>query len=456
MIKVHWILFHILPILGFFLAVMLLVHQNRAQRSPSGTLAWLLAILLVPYLGVPAYMIFGGRKIRRMIQNKASLRLEPDVTGDRLITQGIGCIFPLRGENRVSLLATGEKACAALIDLIDHAEKTIDVATFILGNDATGAAILAALTRRAGQGVRVRLLLDALGSYRVSRRMLAPFLASGGQRAFFMPMMHLPFRGRANLRNHRKIIIIDNATALLGGMNIAREYMGTTVDKLRWHDLSLIVKGPVLADLHHVFCSDWQFAAKQETPKEDSHDLAGAGAATALQVVPSGPDVAGDPLYDDILTALFKAKRRVWIATPYFIPDEMLFKAICIAARRGIDVRIVVPQVSNHRLADLVRRSYLRQMQDSGVIICNFTPGMMHGKVIIVDDSLGVVGSMNMDMRSFFLNYEVALFIYDESVVKELDRWVENLMVQSSKGIKKSNVVVEFVEGVARLLAPLL
>jgi cardiolipin synthase A/B len=456
MIKVNWILFHILPILGFFLAVTLLVHQNRAQRSPSGTLAWLLAILLVPYIGVPAYLIFGGRKIKRMEQNKASLGLETNVVGDRLITQGVGCIFPLRGANEVSLLATGEKACAALIDLIDHAEKTIDIATFILGNDATGAAILAALTRRAGQGVRVRLLLDALGSYRVSKKMLVPFLASGGQRAFFMPMMHLPFRGRANLRNHRKIIIIDNATALLGGMNIAREYMGTTVDKLRWHDLSLIVKGPVLTDLHHVFSSDWQFAAKQETAGDDVNDRAVAGAATALQVVPSGPDVAGDPLYDDILTALFKAQRRVWIATPYFIPDEMLFKAICIAARRGIDVRIVVPRVSNHRLADLVRRSYLRQMQDSGVTICNFTPGMMHGKVIIVDDSLGVVGSMNMDMRSFFLNYEVALFIYDEHVVKDLDSWVANLMVQSTKGIKKSNVIVEFIEGVARLLAPLL
>ena len=456
MIKVHWILFHILPILGFFLAVTLLVHQNRTQRSPSSTLAWLLAILLVPYVGVPAYMLFGGRKIKRMIKNKARLVLETDDIGERLVTQGVGCIFPLRGGNTISLLGTGEKACAAIIDLIENAQKTIDIATFILGNDETGVAILAALTRRAGQGVRVRLLLDALGSFRVSKKMLAPFLAKGGQRAFFMPMMHLPFRGRANLRNHRKIIIIDNATAMLGGMNIAREYMGTTVDKLRWHDLSLIVKGPVLADLHHVFCSDWQFAAKQDTAREDVPGRAGAGATTELQLVPSGPDVAGDPLYDGIITALFKARHRVWIATPYFIPDEMLLKAICIAAKRGIDVRIVVPRKSNHRLADLVRRSYLRQIQESGAIICNFTPGMMHGKVTIVDDTLGVVGSMNMDMRSFFLNYEIALFMYDGSVVRELDCWVTDLMSQSVQGIKKANVVVEFFEGVARLLAPLL
>ena len=146
----------------------------------------------------------------------------------------------------------------------------------------------------------------------------------------------------------------------------------------------------------------------------------------------------------------------MWIVTPYFIPDEMLLKAMCITARRGIDVRVVVPRVSNHPLADLVRRSYLRQIQDSGATVCNFTPGMLHGKVILVDDALGIVGSMNMDMRSFFLNYEIALFIYDESEVKELDSWVTDTMRQSVPGIKKANIAIQFFEGAARLLAPLL
>ena len=456
MFKVHWIVFHILPILGFFLAVTLLVHQNRTQRSPSSTAAWLLAILLIPYLGVPAYLLFGGRKARRMTRTKPGLAVETKDTVERLVTQGVGSIFPVRCGNGVSLLPTGEKACAALFDLVEHAEKNIDIATFILGNDETGISVLAALTRRAKQGVHVRLLLDAIGSIRVSGKMLAPLLASGGQCAFFMPMMHLPFRGRANLRNHRKIVIVDNGTAMLGGMNIAREYMGTGGETRRWHDLSLIVKGPVVADLHQVFCSDWRFAAKQETAAENGPAPAGSGATIALQLVPSGPDVAGDPLYESILTALFKAENRVWIVTPYFVPDELLLKAMCIAAKRGVDVRIVVPRVSNHPLADLVRRSYLRQVQDSGATVFNFTPGMLHGKVILVDNSLGIVGSMNMDIRSFFLNYEVALFVYDESVVKELGNWAGDLMSQSVTGIRKANVFVEFLEGAARLLAPLL
>jgi cardiolipin synthase len=455
---VDLIFLHILPVLGFLLAVTLLVHQNREPRSPSSTTAWLLAIILVPYLGVPAYILFGGRKLKRMAKYKATLSMKTKDTGERLNSNGVGSIFPKRSGNEISLLATGEKACATLIDLIDRAQYSIDITTFIFGHDETGATVLAALTRRAGEGVRVRLMMDALGSFRVSKKMLAPLLANGGHYAFFMPMLHLPIRGRANLRNHRKIIIVDNATAILGGMNIAREYMGTTADTRRWHDLSLMIKGPVLADLHHIFCSDWQFAAKKETPKEDTpiQDCPDADATTALQLVPSGPDVAGDPLYESIITALFKAQHRVWIVTPYFIPDEMLVKAICIAAQRGIDVRIVVPRVSNHRLADLVRRNYLRQVQGSGATIWNFTPGMLHGKIILVDSALGIVGSMNMDIRSFFLNYEVALFIYNKTVVQELDSWVRDLMNQSVQGIKKAHVLVEFIEGVARLLAPLL
>jgi cardiolipin synthase len=368
----------------------------------------------------------------------------------------VGSIFPPRSGNEITLLATGKKACEALVDLIEHARKSIDISTYILGNDETGAAVLAALTRKAGQGVYVRLLLDALGSFRVSKRTLAPFLAAGGHYAFFMPMMHMPFRGRANLRNHRKIMIADGVAAIIGGMNIARDYMGMTASTQRWHDLSFLVKGPVLGDLHHVFHSDWQFAAKRKTAHEDFLVPALAGATATLELVPSGPDVAGDPLYESVVTALFKARDRLWIVTPYFIPDEMLLKAICIAAKRGVDVRIVVPRVSNHPLADLVRRSYLREAQESGVKICNFTPGMMHAKAILVDGALGIVGSMNMDMRSFFLNYEVALFISNENMVQELDRWVTDILGQCIPGIKKANIAVEFFEGVARLLAPLL
>jgi len=391
-----------------------------------------------------------------MIKHKADLAVGIKDCAERSIDLDLGNIFPLRPGNDIVLLSTGEQAYTALLKLINEAEKNIEVATFILGDDETGAAILEVLTRQAAAGLRVRLLLDALGSFRISEKKLAAFLANGGEYAFFMPMRHLPFRGRANLRNHRKIVIVDNQTAIVGGMNIAHEYMGKTNDSHRWQDLSLIVKGPVLADLIQVFRSDWQFAAQQSLPESDLPVLVETGDRTPVQLMPSGPDIVGDPLYESIITAFFKARRRVWIVTPYFIPDEMMLKALGITARRGIDVRIVVPRVSNHRLADLVRRSYLRQLQESGAKVYNYTPGMVHAKVILIDDELSILGSMNMDSRSFFLNYEIVLFLYNENLVRELEVWILDLISHSFTGVKNVNLFISFWEEVARLMAPLL
>jgi cardiolipin synthase A/B len=455
-IKIEWVLYHLLPFFGFLLAVTLLVHQRRERRSPASTIAWFLGIVLVPYIGVPAYLLFGGRKIKRMIRSKDSLAPGKNAPPAAVGQNESGGILPLRPGNDYTILGTGEQAYSALIDHIESAGKSIDIATYVFTNDSTGSFILDALTRKAVSGVRVRLLLDAVGSFKISDAILGRFLAAGGKRAVFMPMMHLPFRGRANLRNHRKVAIFDATTAIFGGMNIAREYMGADTDAKRWYDLSIIVRGPVIADLAEIFQSDWQFAAKQDNAIGfEPFSTAPAGAST-MQVVPSGPDVDGDPIHDGILSVLFAARERVWIVTPYFIPDEMTLKAICIAARRGVDVRILVPQVSNHLLADIVRRGYLREVQSSGATIHNFTPGMLHGKIILVDSSLVIAGSMNMDMRSFFLNYETAVFMYDEKIVSELEQWIRDRMSQSVTGIDKSNDFAEFLEGAARLLSPLL
>lgn len=156
------------------------------------------------------------------------------------------------------------------------------------------------------------------------------------------------------------------------------------------------------------------------------------------------------------MTSLFSAQQRIWIVTPYFIPDDVLVKALCIAARRHVDVRIVIPLVSNHRIADIIRQSYVRQIQEAGAKIFQLTPGMMHGKVILIDDSLGIIGSMNMDMRSFFLDYEIALFIDSKQTIPLLDRWVRDVMAHCTIGVGKVSGIVEFFEGIGRLFAPLL
>ena len=463
MTNAFWILAQILPILGFVLALVLLVHLVREQGPPPTTIAWVLAICLVPYVGVPLYIMLGGRKARRMSKRKGDLLITATQTSSAQ-AEGAedescypGASFPLRDGNQATLLPTGVDAFRCLIESIDRAQQSIYVTTYTLGRDETGKAILRALARKSAEGIEVCLLADALGSRKTQGDFFSEFEAAGGKSAFFMPMIHLPFRGRANLRNHRKIVLIDRAIGIVGGMNLAQEYLGAESTPQQWHDLSLMVKGPVVSDLYRVFESDWEFAAGGTLmPREGKPVPVEGDDPLSLQVVPSGPDVAGDLLYDKVLSLLFTAQKRIWIVTPYFVPDEMLVKALCLAARRKVDVRIVLPKVSNHRLADLVRLGYLRQIQAAGAKVMLFAPGMLHAKLIIVDDSPGIIGSINMDMRSFFLNYEIALFVYTERMVRELDAWARETMAQCETGVREAGVVLEFAEGMVRLLAPLL
>jgi cardiolipin synthase len=284
-----------------------------------------------------------------------------------------------------------------------------------------------------------------------------PLLEAGGRAAFFMPMIHWPFRGRANLRNHRKMIICDNQTAIIGGMNIASEYMGPKESVVRWQDLSLLVQGPVIDHITDIFKSDWKFASKatlgyhsttRQTQKQEPNGV--------TQLVASGPDVRNDSFRNAILTAIFRANRRIWVVTPYFVPDDLVLEALCIAVRRGIDVSIITPKKSNHRLADLVREGYLTRVQEVGAGIWFYEPRMLHAKAILVDDTVAIIGSANMDMRSLLLNYEIALCLFDSDAIRELETWIQELMADCSFRKKRQRSSFGFIEGVGRLFAPLL
>jgi len=206
---------------------------------------------------------------------------------------------------------------------------------------------------------------------------LAPLIAAGAKVAFFMPMLHLPFRGRTNLRNHRKIVVVDGRHALTGGMNLAEDYMGPTPDPKRWRDFSLVISGPAVTDLVDLFHSDWKFATGEDIRKEDGLPFHIEPKGSIAQVVASGPDVSGDPLYESLVSVAFAAQWRIWVVTPYFVPDETLVRALELAARRGVDVRVVVPARSNHLMADLARVSYLRQVQKAGGEVLMYEPGMV-------------------------------------------------------------------------------
>ncbi len=463
MVVIEFIYIQLLPTLGFVLALVLLAHILRQRRSPTSTLAWLMAVVFIPYIGVPLYIFFGGRKMTRQAASKQMLSpTAPVLSADTGLEHQLASLvyrggFPPTRRNRARLLLTGEEAYHETLQLIDKAEHAVQVATYVLGRDATGQAIVNALARKARQGVRVFLLLDALGSVKVDRRFLAPLHQAGGRTAFFMPMLRLPLRGRANLRNHRKMVIVDGRAAIVGGMNMAVEYMGPEARPDRWQDICVRLTGPAAGQAFEIFRSDWQFAAGEDLGSEKPHGGRTDGTATtALQFMASGPDVENDALREAFMISLFRAHERVWIVTPYFVPDDLLLESLCMAARRGIDLRLIVPRRSNHRLADLAREGYLSQLQQAGARVLLYRPGMLHAKAVLIDDTVAVAGSANMDMRSLLLNYEVGLCIYDQSIIGQIHDWMQGLMQGCRLREAHKHAALLLVEDMARLFAPLL
>ncbi len=459
-----WFYSELLTRLGFLLALVLLAGLLRQRRSPSSTIAWLLAILLLPYVGVPLYIMFGGRKVRRLARLKQPIYqasttrtgIDPDGAVGRLLAS-YGVPPPSTG-NCLELVSSGEEAYRRVVDLVNRARSTIHITTYILGRDKGSRALVECLRRKAAEGVAVRVLIDSLGSWRIGRRFLASLVAAGGQVASFMPVLNL-FRGRANLRNHRKLVIVDGRSALTGGMNLAWPYIGPAGSTGLWRDLSVVVEGPAVSDLEALFASDWKFATGSDPAAGAPRVLEACATgfdSTAVQVVASGPDVSGDPLYESLLALIFSAQTRIWIVTPYYVPDEMLARALALAARRGVDVRLIIPARSNHLSADLARASYLRDLHTAGGRVLLYTPVMLHAKAVLFDDRLAVIGSANMDMRSLFLNFEVALFVHSPHEVDEVATWAEGLMADSKLEMPVPGWARELAENVVRLLSPLL
>ena len=462
---IRYILTNIALIAGFLLVVVAVAHMLRQHRSPAGTAAWLLIIILLPYVGVPLYFLFGGRKSRRIARSKADIQL-PDSTiiplSEANLIDRLLRTYNIPGAttgNRVSLCDTGEEAYDRLVQLIEQAHSSIHLLMFILAEDKVGEDIVNRLARRAADGLCVRVLLDGLGSMHTKQRFLKPIVEAGGKTDFFIPVIiHRPLHGRANLRNHRKMLITDEQYVMAGGTNIAEEYIGPTPRPGRWHDLSFVLEGPAVKHYASIFASDWEFATGESfsLPSDGAASPPGSNGSSVVQVVPSGPDVPGDPMYDAILTAAFSARERLWIITPYFIPDESLLQALILAAHRGIDLRILVPEKSNHRMADVVRGTYLRDVQKAGGTIFLYTGSMVHAKSMLMDDKLAMIGSANMDMRSLFLNYEVAMFAYSAKDIATTERWIEKLLAGSQTGVAGVSGVRDVCEGVVRMMAPLL
>jgi cardiolipin synthase A/B len=441
-----------MDLLVFWFAASVLRH-----RRPTGSaFAWLLAIILIPYLGIPAYLMFGGRKFQLQAKSKSDIPVPADSGNhDPFNVPGIAGghgLGRLECADHIDWLDDGVHAFETFLAEIINAKKSIRITTYVLQDDATGLALVEALTRRAREGVEVRLLLDDFLHFEAPRNALARLKAAGGHIAGFMPLIHVPFRGQANLRNHRKIAIFDGERAIVGGMNLADRYMGPRPDPSRWRDLSVLISGQGVATLDGIFRADWEFASKEILASASPPCPAGQ---VPICIVPSGPDSASDPIYDAMLTLIFRAERRFWVATPYFVPDEPLARALSVAARRGVDVMVIVPNRSNHALADLVGGPYLRDLAEAGVRVRR-VPRMMHAKAVLMDDSVAAVGSANFDMRSLFLDYEVSVFLTGQPEIQRMTKWFDQTVSDAAEGPPEAGRIRRIIETGARLFAPLI
>lgn len=429
----HLLTLHVLFVVLGLTAYVISTRSLQLRRHPSAAIAWVVALVLLPYTALPLYLIFGIRKIKVHPEPVKPSVIPSSISADTLTarTQQLANIMnlpPASTYYQMNLHQDGEQALAALYNMIEKAQHSIDICTFILARDELGEDIVQRISQRVRDGIRVRVLVDGVGIYLGGRHNLKALSAAGIEVALFVPPLYSPLRGRTNLRNHRKLLIADQTWMWTGGRNLAAEYfIGEPLQSPRtppWLDLSLDLQGPLAQQVHAQFEQDWYFAEHGALPTQT---IAPAALTTGVQngqLIACGPDQRDDTFYTLLISGFFTARQRIQAVSPYFVPNSSLLMSLSLAARRGVTVDLVLPARSNHHLADIARHRSLRELTAAGARIW-MQPRMNHAKAVVIDDELAFVGTANLDERSLFLNYELMLAIYDQADVSSIAHWIE-------------------------------
>lgn len=436
------------------------------KREPVATLSWIMSLALMPLLGLLIYHLFGPQRIRRTRLKRLAARarlglLVPGIGSGaednqlaRLAQGSSG--FPPSTSQRVQLLVDGVATFDALLDAISKADHHVHIEYYIFDPDVTGTRIRDALIERANVGVKVRLLLDALGSGAASHRFLEPLRAAGAEVAFFHRFrLRRLWSPRLNLRNHRKVVVIDGCVGFTGGINIS-DTENEALKADAFHDLHLRMEGEAVRWLQLAFAEDWAYASGQ-APGEATLWPALTAGPIQTQVLPAGPDSPWEPIHRVMLAALYRGRRRVWLATPYFVPGEAARMALTSAALRGLDVRLLVPAHTDSRLVSAAARSYFDELITAGVRVFEY-PRMLHSKALLVDSKTSLLGSSNFDNRSFRLNFELCVLFEDPGLAAELEAILARDLAGAQEVLAPRHLKFwpRLGEALARLLSPLL
>ena len=481
-------------------------HAIMNTRTSQGAVAWAVSLVAVPYLTFIPYLFLGRSKFAgyvdaRRQHNHAMREYMPDYmsnkgdepkgdqTGERtrsgarqpglhgspahhaasdkasehLGNHTIRALTELSGMsfmpgNNVRLLINGEAAFAAIFDAIDQARSYVIVQFFIVRDDALGRALLNKLVARTAQGVRVYFLYDSIGSFDLSHRYIKDLREGGVKVHAFATHRRFVNRFQINFRNHRKIVVVDGERAFVGGLNVGVEYLGKKPPLAPWRDTHIDIQGPAVAQVQYVFVEDWHWATQRmpdvSSPQRDS------GADMHCQVVGSGPADKQETCSLFFVEAINAARRRIWITTPYLVPDEAVFAALRLAVMRGVDVRILIPVRRDHLVVFEASKLYAYDAVRAGIQVFRYQPGFVHQKVVLIDDSAAAIGSANLDNRSFRLNFEIMVLTVDRGFAAEVEAMLKDDFAQSRQVERAeythSPAWRRVAMHVARLFAPIL
>ncbi|MGQ0637220.1 MAG: cardiolipin synthase [Planctomycetaceae bacterium] len=426
---------------GYLLTLLLVpIVLLQKRRQPVGTLAWIMAIVILPFFGSLLYLMFGiNRVARRAALKQASRRqidrLLPAMTQYQMLP---GETFDLQNQRLVRLAdrVTNSRPCVGnvveivpdtqhtmefLEEAIGAARKSIHLEYYIWQPDKTGTRLRDLLIRKAGEGVQVRFLFDGVGSLLLGRRFLQPMRDAGIEVASALPGASLRERWSINLRNHRKITVVDGQVGFTGGMNIGDEYLGRVTRLGPWRDTHLRLRGPVVLQLQQVFAEDWFFATGHPLTGDEWYPPPEETGDQTAQVVAGGPDGETEALHALFFAAINEARERLTLATSYFIPTPALVAALESAAYRGVRVRVLVPAISDHRWMVIAGRGFYESLLESGVEIFEYHRGILHCKTLSIDGLWSFIGSPNFDSRSLLLNFEAGVVIYGSRAASQVE-----------------------------------
>lgn len=455
------------------------IHAVFTVRTAQGAIAWAMSLLFIPYLTLIPYLVFGRStfdayiKARRQANEEmrkaiADLNWRPWVE-EALAARASKAYASLRAmpklgrmpclaNNQVRLLINGEATFTAIFEAIRNARQAVLIQFFIIHDDQLGRRLQALLKEKAAEGVAIYVLYDRIGSHSLPHSYVQPLRDAGVQVKAFATRSGWLNRFQVNFRNHRKIIVVDGLLGFVGGHNVGDEYMGGKPPLAPWRDTHIAVAGPVVACMQESFAEDWFWAARELPPLILPDNFPDTG--VLCQLLASGPADSFETCSLFFVEAIHSAKQRIWITTPYFIPDEAVFAALRLAVLRGVDVRILLPSRPDHRIVYAASSLFAFEAVRAGVRVFRYEPGFLHQKVVLVDSEISAIGSANLDNRSFRLNFEVMLLTVDSLFAAEVETMLNAdfaLAHEIAKGeSRETHRLQQLGMRVARLISPIL